>query len=153
MSPGRCTNRKNLRSCQRTILLYSFYFFSQRKIQHSKYTSFQPSARRPQPPDRKWCRRKLKSPQNPRQARVSPEFIHPGKCYPTRSAVERTCENRANTARVNDSRFVLVRSSRGTRHYSISIFSSIRRLFDSSVPESSKELVSAAFPFSTLVMT
>ncbi len=32
MSPGRRTNRKNLRSCQRTILLYSFCKFSQSKI-------------------------------------------------------------------------------------------------------------------------
>ena len=40
MSPGRRTNRKNLRSCQRTILLYSFYFFRQRKIAPCNYPVF-----------------------------------------------------------------------------------------------------------------
>jgi hypothetical protein len=56
LSPGRRTNRKNLRSCQRTILLYSFYFFRQRKMHACKYTCFQSSARRSQPRDRKWCK-------------------------------------------------------------------------------------------------
>ena len=40
MSPGRRTNRQNLRSCQRTILLYSFYKISQRKIRVCKYSLF-----------------------------------------------------------------------------------------------------------------
>jgi hypothetical protein len=31
LSPGRRTNRKNLRNCQRTILFYAFYFVSQSK--------------------------------------------------------------------------------------------------------------------------
>jgi hypothetical protein len=55
LSPGRRTNWKNLRSCQRTILLYSFYFFSQSKIRLCKYMHFQSSARRSQPYDRIWC--------------------------------------------------------------------------------------------------
>ena len=40
MSPGRRTNRKNLRNCQRTILLYSFYFLSQRKVCNFIYFIF-----------------------------------------------------------------------------------------------------------------
>jgi hypothetical protein len=55
LSPGRRTNRKNLRSCQRTILLYSFYKSSQRKIALRNYMYFQSSAARSQGGDRKLC--------------------------------------------------------------------------------------------------
>src|SRR5438477_3704960 len=56
---------EKLRSCQRTILLYSFYFFSQRKICVCKYTCFQSSARRPQAYDRKLCSQHRHLLQNP----------------------------------------------------------------------------------------
>jgi hypothetical protein len=67
LSPGRRTNRKNLRSCQRTILLYSFYKFSQRKITLCNYMYFQSSAARPQGHDRIWCRRQIRYSQMPLQ--------------------------------------------------------------------------------------
>jgi len=95
LSPGRRTNRKNLRSCQRTILLYSFYFWSQRKIRVCKYTSFQRSARHPQPPDRKWCTPKIDFRENPRQLRLSTEFLQPEESSGGVAPVQRCCENRA----------------------------------------------------------
>ena len=98
MSPGRRTNRKNLRSCQRTILLYSFYFWSQRKIRVCKYTCFQASAGRPQARDRKWCSPKIKSREKPYLTRVSAEIIPVNESSERVASVQRPCENRANTA-------------------------------------------------------
>ena len=46
---------EKLRSCQRTILLYSFYSSGQWKIRVCKYICFQSSARRSQGCDRIWC--------------------------------------------------------------------------------------------------
>jgi len=65
LSPGRRTNRKNLRSCQRTILLYSFYKSSQRKITLCNHLYFQSSAARPQAGDRKLCNRAKHFPLEP----------------------------------------------------------------------------------------
>ena len=80
MSPGRRTNRKNLRSCQRTILLYSSYYSRQRKIRACKYTYFQSSAARPQVDDRIWCRPAEPLSQNPSQTRRFACCIDPNRC-------------------------------------------------------------------------
>lgn len=80
MSPGRRTNRKNLRSCQRTILLYSFCFWSQRKILVCKYVCFQPSARRPQARDRKWCSLGINFREKPHPTRVFAGLIGRKEC-------------------------------------------------------------------------
>jgi len=203
LSPGRRTNRKNLRSCQRTILLYSFYFSSQRKLRVCKYTCFQSSARRSQAGDQIWCNRSIAFAGKPYQTRVFAELVNGITRMGAVWVVQIACENRALSApdkglRVRPDqaavsfapsgltilpltvprltpwaaffrRFATALSP-GTGHaffdlpqtafaeinlkdYPTSIFSSCRRLSASSVPESSNELVIAALPFSTAVMT
>jgi hypothetical protein len=80
LSPGRRTNRKNLRSCQRTILFYSFYFFRQSKICPCNYLIFQSSAARPQAHDRIWCKAPTHSWRNPRWARSFAFCIDVNRC-------------------------------------------------------------------------
>lgn len=57
LSPGRGTNRKNLRTCQRTreVLLLSDFPSRENTRLHRIY--FQRDAARPQAGDEKWCRR------------------------------------------------------------------------------------------------
>ena len=68
---------------------------SQRKIHVCKYTCFQPSARHPQPPDRKWCSAQSSSLQKPRPTRLSAEFIPADQFPGGGTAVQHSCENRA----------------------------------------------------------
>jgi hypothetical protein len=56
LSPGRRTNRKNLRNCQRTILVLLLLKFSSIKKLHPQDAYFQSSAARPQAGDRILCR-------------------------------------------------------------------------------------------------
>jgi hypothetical protein len=55
LSPGRRTNRKNLRNCQRTILVLLLLEFSSIKNLHLQDAYFQWSAGRPQAGDRILC--------------------------------------------------------------------------------------------------
>ena len=56
MSPGRRTNRKNLRNCLRTITVLLLLIFSSIKNRNLQLTCFQSSAASPQASDRNWCR-------------------------------------------------------------------------------------------------
>jgi hypothetical protein len=56
LSPGRRTNRKNLRNCLRTITVLLLLFFSSTKNHRLQLTCFQPSAASPQAGDRNWCK-------------------------------------------------------------------------------------------------
>jgi hypothetical protein len=153
LSPGRRTNWKNLRSCQRTILLYSFYFFSQSKIRICKYTYFQSSARRSQPHDRIWCNRLNRFRQKPRPARLFAELRRgiTVRVYPPTVGV--SCENPANAASHDGFERNSRKISGDGPGYATSIFSSRNCLSASSVPDSWNEFVMAALPFSTLVIT
>ena len=59
MTPGRRTNRKNLRNCQRTIVLYTFYFLGQSKKQKSKWFEFNRVQRIHRGVQREWCTREF----------------------------------------------------------------------------------------------
>jgi hypothetical protein len=56
LSPGRCTNRQNLRNCQRTIMFLLFLFQESIKSVRLYVACFQSSAGRPQAGDRILCR-------------------------------------------------------------------------------------------------
>ena len=94
MSPGRRTNRKNSRRCQRTILLYSFYFLSQRKIAGCNCMCFQSSAGCPQGCDRILCSRLDHSSRNPRQSWLFGLGIDWDRCESEVTIAFQACENR-----------------------------------------------------------
>ena len=105
MSPGRRTNRENLRSCQRTITLLLLLIFSSIKNRRLQPACFQSSARRPQPGDRIWCRRLARS----RASRGRTKVFRDGSVQrageQSSQQLFRECENQAKSAQREVFRF------------------------------------------------
>jgi len=78
--------------------LYSFYFFSQRKIAACNYTHFQSSAARSQPGDRKLCSRKSGFRAEPASGAALAQFVQNNQDWIASTDLFIACEYRANAA-------------------------------------------------------
>jgi len=148
LSPGRRTNRKNFRSCQRTIMFLLFLFLQSTKNLRLQLAYFQPSARRPQAGDRIWCirRNEVRSKLLPTRFQETTRDCQPRHFF---------CEELFWDVKITQNQHWITHPA--TAHLRLdhptSISSSTSCLSSSVVPASAKELVIAAIPFSTLVMT